>query len=200
MRIARLALGLTLAASLTASVLAAPNWKTLTDAPRNTAGVGLDKQRPIEFHDSHGEVVIPIQDDNWVVNRAGAMGADKELFNEKLGARLGIWAGDSIKDKQPRNLVNEWVTNIKALTGGNWTTPKATTIAGIPVVQASGVDAYGNYYYRVVAFTRFGINYAFALRSDYDQRWNRDLDNQITLLATGCHISSAAYHKRTQFH
>ena len=199
MRIGRLALGLALAACLSTSVLAAPNWKTLTDAPRNTDGAGIDKSQPYLVKHSNGDVVIALSNDNWVQNKAGAMGADKEFYNEKLGARMGVWAGDSIKDKQPRNLVNEWVGNIKALTGGNWSTPKATTIAGWPVVQATGVDAYGNYFYRVVSFTRFGVNYAIAVRTDYTNRWSHDLDNDITHVVTDSHITSAAWHRRTNF-
>ena len=200
MRIGRLALGLTLAASLTASVWAAPNWRTLSDAPRNVDGAGLDKSRPVYIHESKGDVEISLPDDNWAVNKAGQMGADKEFFNEELGARLGAWAGDSLKDKQPRNIVNEWVNGLKGVTGGNWTTPKSITLGGVPVVQATGVDAFGNYYYRIVSYTRFGVTYAFALRSDYSQRWNRELSGTIAELVTGSHISSHGYHKKTMYH
>ena len=200
MRISRLALGLTLAVTLTAGAWAAPNWKSLTDAPRNTDGAPTVVDNPVHVRDlSHRGVVVVLNSDGWTVNRAGQMGADREYFNENLGARLGIWAGDSIKGSTPRNLVNEWVKNIKDLTGGTWTTPKATTVAGLPVVKASGVDAYGNYYYRVVSFTRFGVNYAFAMRCDYSQRWNRQLDGDITRLVTESHISSEAFHKKTNF-
>jgi hypothetical protein len=67
------------------------------------------------------------------------------------------------------------------------------------VVEATGVDAFGNYYYKVCAFNRFGVNYAFALRADYGDRWNKALDGDLVQLITGSHISSAAYHRQTNF-
>jgi len=181
--------GVALALSLAAG--AAPDWKTLTDAPRNIDGQGYRKDRPIDIRHSKGEVVIAMPNDQWVLNSAGAMGADKEFYHEVLGARLGIWAGESIAGKQPRAIVSEWVGNIKALTGGDWGAPKAKSIAGVPVVEAGGVDAFGNYYYRIIAFNKLGINYAVATRIPYEHRWNRVLDEDTTSLITDCHKSTA---------
>lgn len=199
MQLKRAALLLTLAASLTASVMAAPNWKTLTDAPRNVDGVGLDKASPRMVTHSGGDVVLAVGNDHWVTNKAGQMGADKEFFNEKLGARWGVWAGDSIAGKKPRDLVTEWSNNIKTITGGTWTAPKATTIAGIPVVQAYGVDVHGNYAYRIVSFTKFGVNYASALRCDYEDRNSRQIDADLTRFVTESHLSTMAFHKTGKY-
>jgi len=199
MRISRLALGLTLAVTLTAGAWAAPNWKSLTDAPRNTEGAPVVVESPVQVRDLSNHGVVIALGRGWTVNQAGQMGADREFYNEAVGARLGVWAGDSIKGSTPRNLVNEWVKNIKDLTGGNWSTPKATTIAGVPVVQASGYDAFGNYYYRVVSYTRFKVNYAFAMRCDYSQRWNRQLAEDMTRMVTDSHVSTAGFHNTTNF-
>lgn len=199
MQLKRAALILAITSSLTMAAMAAPNWKTLTDAPRNTDGAGLDKNRPIHLRHSGGDLCLEIQNDNWMLNTAGQMGADREFFNEKTGGRMGVWAGDSLAGKEPRALVTDWVKSIKSLTGGNWSEPKLTNIAGIPVVQATGVDVYGNYFYRVVAFTKFGVNYAVAIRCDYSDRWSRQLDNDITAFVTGSHLTTRAFHKNTNF-
>lgn len=189
---AKTGLGLGLALCLTFSAGAAPNWKTLTDAPRNTNGSGRDITRPLEVPWSGGSVHLALPGDGWVVNQSGAMGADKEYFNEENQARLGVWAGDSLNGKNPRALVGEWTTNIKGLTGGEWTAPKAKFNAGTPVVEATGVDVYGNYFYRVIAFTKFGVNYALALRTPYENRWNRNLDSDISYIISESHLSHAA--------
>ena len=169
-----------------------PNWKTLTDAPRDFDGQGINHDRPIDTPHSGGDIVITMPNDAWVVNYAGAMGADKEFYNEQIGARLGIWAGSSLEGKQPRAVVSEWVGNIKQITGGDWQAPKAVTIAGQPVVQSWGVDAFGNYAYRVIAFTKFGANYALVTRIPYEHRWSRALDEDTSYIVTDSHLSTMA--------
>ena len=169
-----------------------PNWKTLTDAPRDFDGQGYNHDRPIDTPHSGGDIVITMPNDAWVVNYAGAMGADKEFYNEQIGARLGIWAGSSLEGKQPRAVVSEWVGNIKQITGGDWQAPKAVTIAGQPVVQSWGVDAFGNYAYRVIAFTKFGANYALVTRIPYEHRWSRALDEDTSYIITDSHLSTMA--------
>ena len=62
--------GVALALSLAAG--AAPDWKTLTDAPRNIDGQGYRKDRPIDIRHSKGEVIIAMPNDQWVLNSAGA--------------------------------------------------------------------------------------------------------------------------------
>lgn len=178
--------------SFSLAAWSAPNWKTLTDAPRNIEGQGFRKDRPVDIYHSGGDVVIAMPNDTWVLNCDGAMGADKEYYQEVLGARLGVWAGSSLAGKQPRAVVSEWIGNIKQITGGDWQAPKATNIAGIPVIQSWGVDAFGNYAYRVVSFTKFGVNYALVTRIPYEHRWNRALDEDFTSLITDCHLSTAA--------
>lgn len=169
-----------------------PNWKTLTDAPRDIEGEGFNYYRPIDTPHSGGDIVITMPNDTWVLNYAGAMGADKEFYNEQIGARLGIWAGSSLEGKQPRAVVSEWVGNIKQLTGGDWQAPKAVNIAGQPVVQSWGVDAFGNYAYRVIAFTKFGVNYALVTRIPYEHRWSRALDEDTSYIITDSHLSTMA--------
>jgi len=173
-----------------------PNWKTLTDAPRDFDGQGFNYNRPIDTPHSGGDIVITMPNDTWLLNYAGAMGADKEYINEQIGARLGIWAGSSLEGKQPRAVVSEWVGNIKQITGGDWQAPKAVTIAGQPVVQSWGVDAFGNYAYRVIAFTKFGVNYALVTRIPYEHRWNRALDEDTSYLITGSHLSTMAVQRQ----
>lgn len=182
-------LGLGLALTLSLSAWAAPNWKTLTDAPRDINASTGHVERPIMVPYSNGKVWIAMPNNTWVVNKAGQMGADKELFNENEGARMGIWAGDSLAGKNPRAIVGEWVNNIKGITGGEWSAPKATYIAGVPVVQSTGSDVFGNYFYRVIAFNKFGVNYALAVRTPYENRWSRDLDEDITHIVTDSHLS-----------
>ena len=169
-----------------------PNWKTLTDAPRDFEGQGFNHERPIHLPASGGDVIIEMPNDTWVVNYAGAMGADKEYYNEQIGARMGIWAGASLEGKQPRAIVSEWIGNIKQITGGDWQAPKASSIAGNPVVQSWGVDAFGNYAYRVLAYTKFGVNYAIVTRIPYEHRWSRALDEDMTYIITDSHLSTMA--------
>jgi hypothetical protein len=185
-----------LAVSLSLAVYAAPNWRSLTDAPRDLQGQGYDRHRPLEVKYAGGDFAVLLPSDDWVYNASGAMGADNEYFHETLGARLGVWAGPSIAGKQPRALVSEWVGNIKQITGGEWTAPKTTTIAGVPVVQATGYDVYGNYAYRVVAFNRFGQNVALATRIPYEERWNRQLDEDITSIVTESHLTTQGLNKQ----
>lgn len=182
--------------SLSVAAWAAPNWKTLTDAPRNIDGEGYRKDRPVDMPWSNNLVVVAMPNDTWVLNSAGAMGADKEFYQEVLGARMGIWAGGSLEGKQPRAVVSEWVGNIKQLTGGDWSAPKAMTLAGVPVVQATGTDAFGNYFYRIIAFNKLGANYALAVRIPYEHRWSRPLDEDITSVVTDCHLSTATVAKQ----
>lgn len=181
--------------SLGLAAWAAPNWKTLTDAPRNIDGQGYNLNRPLEVPYSDGKFVVVMPDDSWVLNSAGAMGADNEYWNERYHARMGVWAGDSLAGRQPRAIVSEWVGNIKQITGGNWSAPKATHIAGFPVVQATGVDGFGNYQYRVVSYNRFGVNVAIATRIPYEQRHMRALDEDITTIVTESHLSTRSVEK-----
>ena len=183
-------LGLGLALTLSLSAWAAPNWKSLTDAPRdvNEGNLGV-VERPIQVPFSNGKVLIALPNNTWLVNKAGQMGADKELFNDAEGARMGVWAGDTLAGKNPRAIVGEFVNNIKGITGGEWTAPKATFVAGVPVVQSTGSDAFGNYFYRILAFNKFGVNYALALRTPYENRWSRALDEDITSIVTESHLS-----------
>jgi len=173
-----------------------PNWKTLTDAPRDFDGEGFNHTRPINTPHSGGDIVVTMPNDTWVVNYAGAMGADKEFYNEHIGARMGIWAGSSLEGKQPRAVVSEWVGNIKKITGGDWQAPKAVTIAGQPVVQSWGVDAFGNYAYRVISFAKFGSNYALVTRIPYEHRWNRALDEDTSYIITDSHPSTMAVQRQ----
>lgn len=181
--------------SLGVAAFAAPNFKTLTDAPRNIDGQGYNQQRPIETKYANGDIIVAIPGDHWVLNSAGQMGADNEYYHEPTGARLGVWAGPSLEGKQPRAIVSEWVGNIKQITGGEWTAPQARTQAGWPIVEATGYDVYGNYFYRVIAFQKFGQTYAIAMRAPYEERWNRDLDEDITSIITDSHMSSAALNR-----
>ena len=192
-QIRNLGLSLGLVASMCLSAWAAPNFKTLTDAPKDVNNNGtttFEKHRRLSFSD--GAAIITLPDSGWSVNHAGAMGADYELFNEKEQTRLGLWGGQSIESKAPRQLVGEWVNNLRSITGGDWSTPRNTTIGGIPVVQAYGIDAYGNYYYRVVSFTKFGQHYALALRTPYQNRWNTDLEHDIATMVINSHVGPHA--------
>ena len=181
-------LGLT----LSLAAWSAPNWKTLTDAPRNIDGEGYHYEKPIRVAYGNGHFMVTVPDDGWVVNSAGSMGADHEFYNENYGARLGLWAGPSLEGKQPRAIVGDWVGNIKQITGGEWTAPKASSIAGTPVVQAWGVDGFCNYSYRVIALNKFGVHLALATRIPYENRHSRQLDEDIATIVTGSHLSTRA--------
>jgi hypothetical protein len=63
------------------------------------------------------------------------------------------------------------------------------------VVQATGVDGFGNYQYRVVAYNRFGVNVAIATRIPYEQRHMRTLDEDITTIVTESHLSTKSVEK-----
>lgn len=167
-----------------------PNWKTLTDAPRNVDGQNALNQRARAT--TYGKLVVAMPMDHWMLNTNGSMGADNEYYNDNVGARLGVWAGSSLEGKEPRAVVSDWVGNIKKLTGGEWTAPRSTSLAGTPVVESSGSDAYGNYFYKVISFTKMGEPVALAIRTPYENRWNRDLDEDIVYIVSNTHLTSEA--------
>lgn len=191
----RFLVGAGLALSMSLAATAAPNWKTLTDAPRDLGGARTNVDMPNNYYFSDDMVIVAIPGDEWAVNHLGQMGADVELLSDVLETRLGVWAGASLKGKNPRATVSEWITNISGLTGGTWTAPRTQHFAGIPVTYATGVDVFGNYHYALYAWTRYGVNYGLALRTPYENRWNTDLDRHISYIITESHITTKALKK-----
>ena len=191
----RFCVGAGLALSMSLSAWAAPNWKTLTDAPRDLGGARSNPDMPNNYVMSDDMVIVTIPGDEWTINHLGQMGADMELLSDRLMTRLGVWAGQSLKGKNPRATVSEWITNISGLTGGTWTAPKQQFFAGVPVTYATGVDVFGNYHYGLYAWTRYGVNYGLALRTPYENRWNTELDRHVSYIISESHMSTKALRK-----
>lgn len=162
--------------------------RTLTDAPFDIWG---------HQHHSHSGPAIYVFDEDrvhawsptarYVVNRLGAMGADREFMRVEDCQRLGVWANGRIAGTAPATIVSEMVSRMSALTCGDWTEPYDYNIAGVPVTRATGVDVFGNYFYEIYAFERFGNTYAFASRIPYKSRYNVDVNTDLAFLITHMH-------------
>jgi hypothetical protein len=162
--------------------------RTLTDAPFYVWG---------DQHRTTGEPAIYLFDedrvhmwsptDEYLVNRLGAMGADREFMRLADCERLGVWANGRIAGTAPATIVSDMTTRLMALTCGDWTDPEEINIAGIPVTRATGVDEHGNYFYEVYAFERYGNTYAFATRLPYEARYNTCRNTDLAFLITHIH-------------
>ncbi|MBI3924908.1 MAG: hypothetical protein HY319_05155 [Armatimonadetes bacterium] len=183
----RLVLGVAVAASLTASAAwGEVPYKTLTDAPRNLNGARSHVNVPVEW-EMNRWVEAWVPNDTYVPNLAGAMGADLEFFSFERAARVGIWAGKDIQEKSPKSIVGQMAERMQELTGGDWTTARNINVAGVPATQVTGVDVFGNYHYDLYALERFGQKYAVAIRTPYENRWDRDLNIDIAYLISHLH-------------
>lgn len=162
--------------------------RTLTDAPFDIWG---------PQHRTTGEPAIYVFDedrvhawsptDEYLINRLGAMGADREFLRVADCQRLGVWANGRVAGTAPATIVSEMTARLMALTCGEWTDPHEYNVAGIPVIRATGVDVYGNYFYEIYAFERYGNTYAFASRRPYKARYNVDANTDLAFLITHIH-------------
>lgn len=137
-----------------------------------------------------GKVVMWTPEGRFPVNKLGAMGADREFMRLEYGERMGVWANGRIADQEPTEIVSDMVARIKGLTCGTWTAPKATYVAGVPVVQATGVDEYANFYYEVTAWERFGNKYAIATRVPYRSRYNTARNTELAWIVSHFHATN----------
>lgn len=162
--------------------------RSLTDAPIDIWGQKL--------HTTGGPAVYMFDEDRlhawsatdaYLVNRLGAMGADREFIRLDNCQRLGVWANGRIAGTAPTTVVSEMTTRLMALTCGDWTDPHDYNIAGIPVTRATGVDEHANYYYEIYAWERFGNTYAFASRRPYKARYNVKSNIDLAYLITHIH-------------
>lgn len=162
--------------------------RSLTDAPFDVWG---------QQHTVSGTPAIYVFDedrvhmwsptDEYLNNRLGAMGADREFMRIEDCQRLGVWANGRIAGTAPTTIVADMTTRLMALTCGEWTDPHEFNVAGVPMIRATGVDVYGNYFYEIYAFERFGNTYAFASRMPYEARYNRDANTDLAFLMTHIH-------------
>lgn len=167
--------------------------KTLTDVPFDINWTGdCTWDRPV--HDIYvfdgGNIDMWTSTDTYRPNRRGAMGADQEYMRLALSSRLGVWANGRLENQAPRSIVNKMVRRMKGITCGTWTSAEAVNIAGIPAYKATGTDVFGNYWYEVYALKRWGQTYAFAVRTDYTNRWNTQLHDEIAYMVTHIHPTS----------
>lgn len=179
-----------LAAGLTLGLIGSATsaeYKTLTDSPRDTNREGYSELAPDTLLLDGGNVTLWLKSDEWDINKKGAMGADVEFFSNRLDARIGVWANGDLAQKAPRSIVTDMVNRMKEITGGTWTPAEKVDLAGIPVYMSEGRDEYGNYYYKVYALERWGQKYAFAVRTDYDNRWNEWLNAELAYAVTHIH-------------
>jgi hypothetical protein len=164
--------------------------KTLTDAPFDIWGHQhrcVDGPAIYVFDEDRVHAWSPT--DEYLVNRLGAMGADREFMRVDECQRLGVWANGRIAGTAPTTIVSEMTARMSALTCGEWTSPYELNIAGVPVTAAHGWDVFGNYYYEVYAFERFGNTYAFASRRPYKSRYDVDANTDLAFLITHIHPS-----------
>lgn len=162
--------------------------RTLTDAPfdiwgnqhRATGGPAI-----YEFDDDRVHAWSPT--DRYLVNRLGAMGADREFLRLDACQRLGVWANGRIAGTAPTTIVNDMRSRLMTLTCGDWTEAHQYNVAGVPVTRATGVDTYANYYYEIYAWERFGNTYAFASRRPYKARYHVPSNTDLAFLITHLH-------------
>jgi hypothetical protein len=162
--------------------------RTLTDAPFDVWGN--------QHRTTHGPAIYMFDEDRvhawsptdeYLVNRLGAMGADREFMRLDNCQRLGVWANGRIAGTAPTTIVSEMSARLMALTCGEWTDPHELNIAGVPVITATGVDVHGNYFYEIYAFERFGNTYAFASRRKYKARYHVEANTDLAFLITHIH-------------
>ena len=168
------------------------DFKTLTDAPQNLQGTEFFcYQRGNVFHSlDEDRIHMWTPEGRFVVNSAGAMGADREFMRPEFGQRMGVWANSRIQDQTPRATVTSMVDRIKELTNGYWTEPEETHIAGIPVTMATGVDDFANYQYEIIAWERYGNKYAMATRVPYNTRYNARRNAELAWIVSHMHPST----------
>lgn len=164
-------------------------FRSLTDAPYDVNGREFFcyQNGPLLYRFDDDRITLWTPTGRLPVNRLGAMGADTEFINVEYGQRLGVWANGRIADDSPQTIVSDMVARIKSITSGNWTEPTETHIAGVPVTMATGYDAFGNYWYEVIALERFGNKYAFATRTKYENRYNRYRNTELAYMISHIH-------------
>lgn len=125
--------------------------------------------------------------DAYLVNKLGAMGADREFLRLDVCERLGVWTNGRIAGTSPTTIVSEMTARLEALTCGEWTDPEEAYVAGVPVIKSTGWDEYGNFFYEIYAFERFGNTYAFASRVPYKNRYNTERNVDLAYLISHIH-------------
>ncbi|MGE0487843.1 MAG: hypothetical protein AB7S38_01380 [Vulcanimicrobiota bacterium] len=164
---------------------------TLTNTPFDINWTGFNTwDRSATYPLDGGKVHMWLSTDTYRPNRKGAMGADEEYMRLGLRSRLGVWANGRVANQPPRAVVSQMVDRMRGITCGNWSSAEQVNIAGIPAFKATGTDAFGNYWYEVYALQRWGNTYAFAVRTDYSNRWNTQLHDEVAYLVTHIHPSS----------
>lgn len=143
--------------------------------------------RPAVYMLDEGKVHMWSPTDTYLDNRLGKMEADREFLDFQACQRLGVWANGGIAGSAPTAIVSDMVSKVKSLTCGDYSAPKEINIAGVPVIQATGVDVYGNYFYEFYSFERFGNTYAFASRVPYKARYNVERNTNLAYLITHIH-------------
>lgn len=177
-------------ALVTRSVHSKGEARTLTDAVWDLNGERwLFSNGPKMYELDDGRVHLWTLRGHYPVNRLGAMGADREFLTLEYGQRLGVWANRRIAGESPKSTVAEMVSRMSSLTGGTWTEPQETHVAGIPVTKACGYDEFGNYYYEVIALERFGNRYAFATRVPYRFRHDTRRNTELAWMISHIHPS-----------
>lgn len=162
--------------------------RTLTDAPFDIWGPQHRQNGgPAIYTFDEDRVHMWSPTDAYLNNRLGAMGADREFMRLDYCERLGVWANGRIAGTAPTTIVSEMTTRLLTLTCGDWTDPEEINMAGIPMVRATGVDVYGNYFYEIYSFERYGNTYAFASRVPYNTRYNVDRNSDLAFLMTHIH-------------
>lgn len=165
--------------------------KTLTNTPYDiNAPQHHSDEGPAIYHFDRNRVHMFSSTDRYVHNKLGAMGADREFMRLEFCERLGVWANGRIAGQSPRTLVSEMTDRLRGLTCGTWTKPTEVNMAGVPVTMATGYDEFGNYFYEVIAFERWGNTYAFATRTPYKSRYHTGRNAELAYLVTHIHPSN----------
>lgn len=165
--------------------------QTLTNAPMDiNSEQWFSHSGPRVYELDEGRVRLWAPSGRQPENSLGAMGADREFVNLEYSQRLGVWANGRLSEGSPRSIVTGMVGRAQTITGGTWTEPVETFIAGVPVAMATGYDLFGNYFFEVIALERFGHKYAFATRVPANERYSVKRNAELAWIVTHIHPSN----------
>ncbi|MEW6284518.1 MAG: hypothetical protein AB1758_38240, partial [Candidatus Eremiobacterota bacterium] len=146
--------------------------------------------RPVNRYMDNGRIVLSAPNDDWALNNQP--GGDINLFSEQRSTRLFVWADQIKPGMTPQRSVTNFINSTKAVVCGEWKGPEAVNVAGVPAYKGWGYDVFGNYYFEVYSLQRYGMQYTYALRTPYTNRWNTDLNADIAYFITHSHPSTSS--------
>lgn len=171
-----------------------PDCKTMTGRPcwatRDISGTGYSVMRPVNRYMDNGRIVLSAPNDDWVRNNQP--GGDLNLFSEQRSARMFVWADQIQSGMSPQRAINNFISGTKAAVCGEWKGPEPFNVAGIPVYKGWGYDVFGNYYFEVYSWQRYGMQYTLATRTPYTNRWDVGLNSDVAYFITHAHPSTSS--------